>query len=260
MRVNKKVLGSIGFLFVIAIVFLTVYVAQQTQQTQQNAAVFSAIHDTCNLITLSTQESPICPRLTQSNNGNNTCTVPDPSKKNTNIAEYTYTVTLSSNDGKQHTIKYRYLTNFCTHGYGDFHGSTRDCHCNDNTQSSGDQAVTIDSLNAKTIQMHRSPIQGYASCGAYQFDLTIVSVDGRTSCSLKPNQLGNTLSVGHCDTGIDCTPVTPTPIPSPTPTPTPQVPPTRIPSPSSVVCATPGAVKNIKITCPYCSSTTQASH
>jgi|SRR5579885_296818 len=254
-KINKKLFGGLVLLLIVAAIPLTVYISQQRQQTQQNAAVFSATHDSCKLITVSAQESPSCPRLTQSSNGNNTCTIPDRSKKNPNISDYTYIVALSSNDGKPHTVKYKYVTNFCTHGYGDFYGSTKDCHCNSNTQSSGDQVLTINASGSKTLTLHRSPIQGYANCGAYQFDVTIESIDGRSSCTLTPNQLGNTLSVGHCDTGIDCTAVTPTPPPAtvqPTPTPTPL--PSTIPSPS--VCVTPGKVSNVRVICPACTTPT----
>src|SRR5437773_1131821 len=99
-QINKKWASIVGIVMVLVIVPVTVYFLQQTQQTQQNAAVFSATHDSCKLITVSAVESPTCNRLTQSNDGNNTCTVPDTSKKNTNISDYTYTLSISSNDGK----------------------------------------------------------------------------------------------------------------------------------------------------------------
>lgn len=217
---NRRAFGLIAGFFILAMVPLTVIISQRVQQIQQNAAVFSGSPDTCNLINFTATESPTCQRLTQSTDGNNTCTIPNASLKNSNITDYTYTVALTSNDGKQHVVKYHYLSSFCTHGYGDLRGSTKDCHCNDNSQSSGNISLTVDASGSKSIQMHRTPISGFSSCGAYQMDLSVDSIDGKTSCVLKANTLGNTLSVGHCDTGIDCTVPTPTPKPSNAPTPT----------------------------------------
>lgn len=241
-----------GILIVIGLP-VTILVLQQQQQTQQSAQTYGSKHDTCNKLTISLNENPVCPRLTQLNN--NTCSVINPNTKN-HLNSYTFTIGITSNDGKAHTFKYTSYNNFCTKGYATAGNGV--CQCSDNALT---QTATVGT--PQNIILTRSPTTG-SYCGTYQMDIHITSIDGNTNCTYTGANIGGS---GLCETGTTCSGATPTPTKKPTPTPSKQVTPTPTvkltPTPTlppgitPTACITPGPVQNVKVTCANCSSPTQ---
>lgn len=174
-----------------------------------------APQDTCKLVKLNYVENVNCNSLI--NQSSSTCAVLNPNIKN-NISQYTWTINLSSQDNKTHTVTYHAGTHFCNAGYKTYDSGSGFCTCGDRTNTQ-DLTVTVPATGTKAI-IFQYPNPFGKVCGTWQYDYRITSIDGNTNC----NQ-GKFLASGSCETGTACTgPIsTPTPV-QPTPTPVPPMP------------------------------------
>jgi len=208
---NKTFLAVLGFVIVLIGIPAAVYVSLTSTENRQKAYVVppGTAFDSCKKVEINLSENPGCPRLTFSNDGNNTCTLPDPSARN-NVPSYSLTINIKTHDGKSHAVHFNKFNNFCTGGYGDFQRDGMDCHCNDNQQtSSGILNVSSSGVVASTSMTRSSP--SGTNCGTYQFDFVIDRIDGQTCTWGSAEQHPG--GVGHCETGNSCNE-----LPSATPT------------------------------------------
>lgn len=152
--------------------------------------------DMCNRVRVTVAENPVCPRLTRNDPG--TCRVISSSKNN--VSSYALTIQLQSNDGNAHTINYGNATSFCTSSTATT-DATGYCTCIQNEEKYYSLTSSVPSNGVNTITLSRPNPYG-ASCGTYQMDFWINSVDGNSSCSY-----GNSTIVGAsglCETGTAC--------------------------------------------------------
>lgn len=155
--------------------------------------------DSCGDIRVAISEPQACPRLTQDTGV--ACVITNPTGKN-NLNSYTMRLTISSNDGQPHTIRYLSATNFCNNGY--LRGSASYCTCVDNEQNSGFVNLAIPATGSQVINLTRSSPTG-ANCGSYQYDFGIFSVDGNNSCTFKHlNGVDISGASAGCETGTTC--------------------------------------------------------
>lgn len=158
--------------------------------------------DSCNRVRVTASESPSCPRLTWNNPGS--CDDVSGGATN-NLSSYSQTFTISSIDGGAHTVGYQTATNFCdnkylTSGFGGY------CSCTNNAIHTPG-SIAIPAGGSRTVTINRANPYGQ-SCGSYQFDLWVDSVDGNNGCNL--GNAGITGISGVCETGRTCIPPPPT--------------------------------------------------
>lgn len=255
---------------------VSLYLIQTQQDTRQRAGNISPSNtatDSCTKVTLSvTQTSPDplasiadegrCPdlatapgdgRIVPRGNPNGSGPLTHPFDK------ISYNILIESVDGAPHEVEISTSTFFCTTPYGELSSDKKFLVCNQNGQNypeNGVQSIkkTVSGNQPYSFTVERGSNNG-TSCGSYQFDIAVYSVDGNTGCTIP-----NVAQV--CQTGIDaatCVPPTGTPtptqttIPTQTPSPTPTVAPTITPVPTIPACPVPEAVKNVRINCPNCS-------
>lgn len=156
--------------------------------------------DQCNRVHVTVNESPSCNRLTRNDPG--VCT--DIANGSTNnISTYTVTLDVRSNDGAAHTINYGSDTNFCDSGRSTIDPGSGYCSCIDNHQATASTILNVPASGTQRITLTRANPYGY-SCGSYQMDFWINSVDGNNGCTY-----GNATIVGAsglCETGTTCVP------------------------------------------------------
>lgn len=197
------------FLFVVTVVFaglIMCLVAWEYQhQKPAEATTYYADSigqrrtDQCNRVRIDIEENPTCPRVTR----NDSFSCPRITSTNNPVADYTFTVRISSNDGQAHTLNYGTTRNFCTSGTAIADsGSGGYCACIQNEDKQYSLATTVPATGTQTITLSRASSYGYG-CGTYQMDFWINSVDSNASCTYG-NDI-NTGASGLCETGITCT-------------------------------------------------------
>lgn len=187
---QKYLLHLCSAITLITLLFLGIFSTQAYAETFYHVGQT----DSCDRVFITVNENQVCPRLS-----GNACTNPTARPE---IDDYTFTITVRSNNGQAHTVQQRYSSHFCTDVCGG---------CADNSQYTN-ETVTIPAAGSRTFTMTRSSPYGYA-CGNYQMDYGILSVDGNTACDYS----GSTYPIGAsaiCEAGRACT--GPTLAPTPT--------------------------------------------
>lgn len=248
---------------------VSLYLVQTQQDTRQRAGIItpsSTATDSCTKVTLSiTQTSPEslaslpgegrCPDLATAPGDGRIIPRGDPNGSGPITHPFnkiSYNILVESVDGAPHEVEISTSTFFCPTPYGELSSDKKFLVCNQNSQNypqNGVQSIkkTVSGTQPYSFTVERGSQNG-TSCGSYQFDIAVYSVDGHTNCTIS-----NIAQV--CQTGIDaatCVPPTGTPTPTQTPSPTPTVAPTITPVPTVPACPVPDAVKNVKVNCPNC--------
>lgn len=221
---KKLLLFVLGGLLLLAIP-VSVYIAQQQQDTRQQAATSGPGTDTCGVLQVTPEEVTACPDLSSS------VTFVD-------VTEYKTNYKVKNLDSVAHTIQYDQQSYFCTNG--------NETVCTDNQQFSQETA-TINPGETITVTVNRAN-QGTPACGTFQTDFTINEISGKPGCTYNDFSRADRAGWGICQTGKNCEAI-PTPTSSPTTSPTITV----TPIPTSPACPVPSPVKNVKINCPNCS-------
>ncbi len=228
--------------YVLTIVFLIVFFGQRPEVFAYVRSLPPlAVNSPCGYITVSTSESPSCPRLASLTQFYPTPTIIifRPGETN-NVATYSNTYTLSNTDAQPHTVVYNTWSAHCDSPYGDptYTGSTWWFVCNDRSQPLEGRSITIPAHGSVDVVVSRAGTYTPQACGSFQLDLSISSVDGETAC----NKIGIPLedyAWGFCQTGVDQCLSTITATPFPTQTPAPTLTPTITPLPPTTTPPVP---------------------
>jgi hypothetical protein len=187
--------------------------------------------DSCGLIRTLVDEKTFCPDIADVNSQGTIFRKPYSADNAISTYVTKHTFTNIARDGKPHTVKIYKGTNFCTEPLGQViyanGGYWNGCY------SSGEgttEEFTLQPGETKVVELPRSSVSGQ-TCGSYQTDVYVESVDGNKSC----NTSALTPMAGMCQTGISCTQPTSTPTATPSPTCTP----TSTPGPTATPTLTP---------------------
>jgi hypothetical protein len=204
---GKIIATILGVLLLVGGVGAGIYLTQQRQIFEEKAYV-TPRNTVCRTIRIEAYESPRCGEICESGGGR--C-------EGTNDIGSTYstTYTLTNVTNEAHTVAYGQYSYYCpSKKYGD---GNRTCMEN-NIESQ--ETVTLEPGQTKTIKITRDGLlRKGQSCGTYQTDLIVWSIDGNDRCSYGPRVTSQ--GWGICMTGRACNTSLPTPTPSPSPTPTP---------------------------------------
>jgi hypothetical protein len=166
----------------------------------------------CDLVKLTAVEDPSCPEQSCEVRGEDDIVC----KYKNDLAPpgnyYSTTFTLSNLTDQPRTVEFTKYAYYCpTYKYGDDNGI-----CLQNEQKE-DGSITLQPGESKN---YKSEITGLLaagkSCGTYQTDFSVKSIDGKSDC--RSNEHGLALGFGMCKTGRNCQSEW-TPQPSPTLTP-----------------------------------------
>lgn len=195
---------SIFFLIIFnLVIFFFIFLLFHHPTTVKALTWVASNEDSCGLIYQSLAENPTCSVF--STDASNQCVNPQGNPTNPNINSETLKISLSSTNGAAHQITYFAGNAFCTKGY--LTTSDNVCSCSDNGIYQT-QTLTVPAKGQTSLTISRSPTLG-SYCGSYQFDFSILSVDGNTNCNTgnTTNHIGASLI---CETGITCTAAPPT--------------------------------------------------
>lgn len=233
---GKRKFALLGVVvFLLLVIPAGVYLALNRQEIRKEAFTGTpgGDHDSCNLLTITVNEFPSCPRLANQPN-------PQPTPANSNnISDYNLVVHLTGNTlGGEKIVKYQALTYYCDEPYGRDNGAGN-VHCDQNMQQTV-QTITVPAGEEKNITINRAS-GGASACGSYQADFKILSItyDGQEHTECNYTGSNNTSGAwGFCQTGLSCNAPTVTPTVTTTPPVTPTVtvtpPPTRTPTPTTI--------------------------
>jgi len=221
----QKILAIFLLLFLLAAIPVTIWFgALRQQQTQQKAETRVTGSDSCGNIDVTTNENPVCP------NGH-------PSGS---LNSYSTTYTLHNKSSKSFTIHYLAQTYFCSKPSAVGGSACLSCYKPTDTSVTigGGQSTPVGGVTRHPDEDMTNNCAGasFSNCGWYQNDFSFEYMDGSTKCQFGTIDGINIRAFGWCNTGKDCSVVSPTPTPSPsvtpTPSPTPGTTPTATPSPS----------------------------
>lgn len=198
---GKIIATILGVLLLVGGIGAGIYLTQQQQLFQQKAYTSGVKKDTCNTIEVTSQDTG-CPSL------------PDQTGTN-NVTNYVTHYTIKNITDQQHIVKIRKHSNYCTEPYGYSVPGASILVCESNPINE-DTTITLEAGASTDFTIERASPSGM-SCGSYQTDLGIISVDGDTSCNGgvgDPYDVTGLISFGVCQTGTECTTATPTPNPT----------------------------------------------
>lgn len=208
---GKIIATILGIILLVGAIGAGILMTQQKQVFQQKAytQVWGG-ENICDMIHVSAVEDPFCAEICGPGNdcGNAKNDLPPPGNY------YSTTFTLKNISNAPHTVEFTKFAYYCPRfRYGDDNGI---CLQNE-TKMPG----TVTLQPGESVS-YKAEINGLLyngkSCGTYQTDFAVHSVDGKTDC--KTNQ-PLALAFGMCKTGRDCqSNWTPPPTATPTPTPT----------------------------------------
>jgi hypothetical protein len=185
---GKLVATILGIFLLLGAVGAGVVLVGQKQLFQQKAYTKpTSFKDPCDIIKITAEDSGVCPKL--DNKGTN------------NVSTYKTTFTIKNTTNKQHVLNIEKKSNYCLEPYGQWSDAVSTNICGSNPESNTTD-ITLEANETQTVEITRSSISG-ASCGSYQTDLSLNSIDGDTKCSGDVG-MGNLASWGICQTGTAC--------------------------------------------------------
>lgn len=186
---GKVIATILGLFLLVGGVGAGVFLTGQNQNIREEAYTPAASKlDTCNFVEVSFSENPTCPKL-ENNTGQN------------NVVTYRTNYTLKNVTNRTHVLQIQKLSRYCTEPYGQINASGG-VHCGTGRQTETLE-LTLNANETKTVEISRRT-DSDMSCGSFQTDLILNSIDGNTNCH-SPNTGNTTLfGWGMCQTGVTC--------------------------------------------------------
>lgn len=187
---SGKIIATIlGLFLLVGGIGAGVYLSSQNQNVNERAYsnVTTPPTDTCNMIQVTATDNGACPKIsgTQKNN----------------VSTYNTTYTLKNITTTVHQVAIKKSSNFCTEPFGQTDPNLPNWPVCYSSDISTTEFITIQPNETKTVTINRSSDRG-ASCGSYQTDLYITSIDGNTSCHGSDNN--GLIAASLCQTGSQC--------------------------------------------------------